>query len=149
MGFVLIEEKGFEKGTSRRLVNNITLGRDSNNNFQVLDSKASRVHAQILVQHDNSIVIEDLNSFNGTFVNERKIEKEIIHSGDKIRIGDTILLIKEISKQEEEELESQPFTISSDATSIGTEMQSPACPNCSQNIKPKWKFCPHCGTKIG
>ena len=147
MNFVLIEESGFEKETSLELKGKITIGRGSANAFQILDNKASRVHAQISVQDDNSIVLEDLNSSNGTFVNEQKVKKETLRPGDEIRIGSTILVIKEINKQEEE-LEAQPFVISSAATRVATEAQSFTCPNCSQKIRSKWKFCPYCGTKI-
>jgi len=147
MDFILIEESGFEKGTSYKLSGSSTIGRDSTNSFQVLDNQASRVHARITVQDNNSIVIEDLKSTNGTFVNEKAVKKETIRSGDKIRIGNTILVIKEINEQKEE-AEAQPFVFSSDATSDGTIIHSAACPNCSKAIKSEWKFCLHCGAKI-
>ena len=147
MDFVLIEESGFEKGTSCKLSGEITIGRDSSNSFQVLDNQASRVHARMTVGQDNSVVIEDLSSTNGTFVNEKGIKKETICPGDKIRIGNTILAIKEIVSQSVE-AEPQPFIFSSDATSNGTIIQKVTCPACSKTIKSKWKFCPHCGAKI-
>ena len=148
MDFMLIEESGFEKGTACKLSGEITIGRDSTNSFQVLDNQVSRLHARISIGQEGSIVIEDLNSTNGTFVNEKGIKKETIHPGDEIKIGSTILVIKEINQQKEG-VEPQPFIFSSEATSNGTIMQSATCPNCSKKIiKSKWKFCPDCGAKI-
>lgn len=147
MDFLLVEEKGFEQGASCRFSDKATIGRDSTNNFQVLDNNASRMHAQVTVQEDNSIIIEDLNSANGTFVNEKKIKKEPICCNDKVRIGNTILVIKQASGQNGES-QLQPFTISSNATRASTEIGNLKCSSCHQGVGSKWQFCPYCGTKL-
>jgi pSer/pThr/pTyr-binding forkhead associated (FHA) protein len=147
MKLILFEKNGLEKETSVPLTDKITIGRDSSNNFQLLDDSASRFHARIDVQKNNKIIVEDLQSTNGTFVNEKRITKKTIRAGDEIRIGKTVLVIKKISGKKESP-QSQPFTVSSDATSNLTKAGGLTCPKCSKAIKAKWEFCAHCGGRV-
>jgi hypothetical protein len=58
----------------------------------IRDVLASRRHFQIYIK-DNTFYLEDLQSTNGTFVNANPVTQSIIlHHGDVIRIGETILL---------------------------------------------------------
>lgn len=69
----------------------ITIGRSSENNIVVDDFKVSRVHSQ-LVFNDGICSIVDLNSTNGTYVNEKKINGEVrLQPNDVVRIGNTTL----------------------------------------------------------
>jgi len=55
----------------------------------------SRMHAQILFK-DEGCVVEDLNSSNGTWVNERKIEVGKPHplrNGDQVRLGQLLMIV--------------------------------------------------------
>lgn len=64
----------------------ISIGRNSDNDI-VLDNRGiSRRHAMIKI-HATSAVIIDNESLNGTLVNGRRIEEEILHDGDRIQIG--------------------------------------------------------------
>ncbi len=65
----------------------IKIGRHPAQNQVVLDdTEVSRHHARIFLAPDGQVWIED-SSANGTYVNGRKIEKVILHPGDKIRLG--------------------------------------------------------------
>jgi len=67
----------------------ITFGRESQNSVPLDDLLASRNHACVEVLQ-SKVVIRDLGSFNGTFVNERRLdadERHVLSSGDVIRIG--------------------------------------------------------------
>ncbi len=59
--------------------------------IQVDDKAASRRHAEIF-RVGELCFIRDLESKNGTYLNETKITEEILKSGDRIRIGSTIYL---------------------------------------------------------
>jgi HD-GYP domain-containing protein (c-di-GMP phosphodiesterase class II) len=65
-----------------------SIGRDSSASIPIDDIRASRYHARIK-KRDRLYVIEDLQSKNGTYLNGDKISNAVIHSGDKILIGDT------------------------------------------------------------
>ena len=69
-----------------------SIGRDGN--IQLLDTAASRKHAEIFTLGD-ALFIRDLESRNGTYVNDRKIESETpLRAGDRIRIGASLLVIE-------------------------------------------------------
>ena len=65
----------------------ILLGRAASSNLDLDDDYASSVHAKIW-RDDQSFVIEDLTSTNGTYVNGHKITQPTrVNIGDVIRIG--------------------------------------------------------------
>lgn len=66
----------------------MTLGRGAEADLQVLDEKVSRVHCS-LRPLDGDVVVTDLDSTNGTFVNGRSIDVGRIRPGDKLRVGRT------------------------------------------------------------
>jgi diguanylate cyclase (GGDEF)-like protein len=64
-----------------------TLGRKPDNDIVIADESASRNHAELFCQED-SLVINDLDSTNGTFVNRERITgPRVLRSNDQIRIG--------------------------------------------------------------
>jgi signal transduction histidine kinase len=67
------------------------LGRDPKNPIQLHDSEVSRRHAQI-VSADGGFQLVDLNSSNGSFVNSQKIEQHVLHSGDRVQLGRTLMI---------------------------------------------------------
>lgn len=68
----------------------LKVGRQPENHICLMDPKVSRFHA-ILKIRDSYLTIKDLQSTNGTFVNNSKIRRHKIHSGDLIKVGDTLL----------------------------------------------------------
>jgi phosphoserine phosphatase RsbU/P len=63
-----------------------TLGRQSDNDLVLLDSRISRHHAQI-VQNDEGYFIEDLGSRHGTFVNSERVTSTPLKTGDQVSLG--------------------------------------------------------------
>lgn len=58
------------------------------------DSEVSRLHARIRREPDECFVVEDLESSNGTFVNELPIHgKHRLRYGDKLRLGGTATVL--------------------------------------------------------
>lgn len=64
----------------------LTIGRGRNNSIVLDDMLVSRQHVQISAD-DYGLLIEDLGSRNGTFVNGRRIDRSHLHEGDRIGIG--------------------------------------------------------------
>ncbi len=54
----------------------------------VNDGRASRLHA-VVRKLQSGYTIVDLNSANGTFVNEKRIREHLLREGDVVRIGET------------------------------------------------------------
>ena len=66
------------------------IGRETGSSIQVIDPLVSRHHAQ-LQPTPNGLLLSDLNSSNGTFVNGRRIRQIWLLEGDKVTIGNTDL----------------------------------------------------------
>ena len=71
----------------------IYIGRKDTNDFVLEDEGASRIHAYISYERHRHI-LKDAGSLNGTFVNKKQIDKCELKHGDKILIGNTILVYK-------------------------------------------------------
>jgi len=72
------------------------IGRAAGNSVRLDDPSVSRVHCSIAFRPDGQIVISDLDSANGTFVNGRLVntgEAQRLDSGDDIQIGDVALRV--------------------------------------------------------
>jgi adenylate cyclase len=66
-----------------------SLGRHPNNTIQLLDKIVSKEHC-ILEQRDGQVVLRDLGSLNGTYVNGERVRGEIVlKHGDEIALGST------------------------------------------------------------
>jgi diguanylate cyclase (GGDEF)-like protein len=66
------------------------VGRDSEAGFVVSRSSVSRQHARLFTDDDGNWWVEDLNSTNGTFVNETRIRAQQLTDADQVRFGDAI-----------------------------------------------------------
>ncbi|WP_394835334.1 GGDEF domain-containing protein [Pendulispora rubella] len=89
----LIVLAGDAVGQMYRLEDGETLiGRTSTAKIRLTDDGISRRHARI-VQNGTEVFIEDLQSANGTAVNDEKVSlSRELHDGDKIRIGSATIL---------------------------------------------------------
>ncbi len=65
----------------------VTLGRGRDNTIPLLDERASRNHCQIEPDGVGGWLLRDLNSRNGTKVNEVRVLNAVLKPGDVIRIG--------------------------------------------------------------
>ena len=80
--------QGRDQGTRFRLDDTtVTIGRGATNAVQLHDTEVSREHAQ-LYQRGDAIVVRDLGSSNGTFVNDERVHFPLgLKTGDLIRVG--------------------------------------------------------------
>lgn len=67
-----------------------TIGRDLGNNIVLVDESVSRFHAKI-ERTARGFVLEDLESTNGSRVNDDSIKSCLLKSGDQLQIGSFIL----------------------------------------------------------
>ena len=69
----------------------VSIGREAGNVVQLDDHEVSRRHAEIRRVGD-AFLVGDLKSSNGTYLNETRVERAELSSGDRIRIGRTLLV---------------------------------------------------------
>jgi hypothetical protein len=66
------------------------LGRNSDCTVPLADPRASRRHAEIRATADGFLVV-DLDSMNGTKVNGVPVREHVLHDGDEIAVGATVM----------------------------------------------------------
>jgi len=64
----------------------VTIGRQPDNFFRIDNPAVSGHHAKVYAEGDH-YVIEDSESFNGTYVNGQRISKVVLKHGDNVTIG--------------------------------------------------------------
>jgi pSer/pThr/pTyr-binding forkhead associated (FHA) protein len=77
----------------------ITIGRLPENTICISNMGISRRHSKIERDANNTYVLSDLNSLNGTFVNNSKVKKTALSHGDKITIGKYTILFEDAEKK--------------------------------------------------
>jgi HD-GYP domain-containing protein (c-di-GMP phosphodiesterase class II) len=92
---VLRVTTGAQKGKVHDIADeNMVMGRESSGEIQVLDQGVSRRHAEIF-RIGEMYFIRDLESRNGTFLNDKPVKEDILRVGDQIRLGNTALVFED------------------------------------------------------
>ncbi len=103
----LIGMTGQNKGTCYYIKSpRVVIGRGEQVDIQIIDSKASREHAE-LTKLKQDYIVTDLGSQNGIVVNDLKVSQHRLVDGDKIIIGQTIFkfqIIKVEATKEENKI---------------------------------------------
>ena len=69
----------------------VTIGREEGNTIQLNDERISRFHLKIQQDHED-LVLTDLQSTNGSRVNNEEVQLKILRKGDLISIGRSTLV---------------------------------------------------------
>src|ERR1051326_8874161 len=69
----------------------LVIGRETAANLCIPDASVSRRHSKI-EKNDTGFVLTDLESLNGTFVNDVPVKPRLLEHGDRVRIGDSQFL---------------------------------------------------------
>ncbi|HEY7474150.1 MAG TPA: FHA domain-containing protein, partial [Vicinamibacterales bacterium] len=64
-----------------------TLGRTARADFIVSAALVSRLHCRLTADRSDQLIVEDLDSTNGTIVNGRRIKRSVLKAGDRLRVG--------------------------------------------------------------
>ena len=92
----VVVDGGSGAGRKKELgADGIVVGRDSSADLVLEGDEVSRRHAELEVLPDGSVVVTDLGSRNGTFVNERRLAAPaVLVGGERIRIADYVLQLE-------------------------------------------------------
>ncbi len=93
-------DKGKRFSTLESLVR---IGSDPSNDLVLTDNTVSRRHAEI-ERTAKGLVLRDLSSRNGSFIETRRVIQTYVEPGDKVLLGKTKIVIKQKSKDTEIEL---------------------------------------------
>jgi bifunctional DNA-binding transcriptional regulator/antitoxin component of YhaV-PrlF toxin-antitoxin module len=73
----------------------LTLGRASDNGLVLADPRVSRHHARLQARR-GTLVLTDLGSTNGSRVNGIRVDECVLGAGDRVVLGDTVLLVEQL-----------------------------------------------------
>jgi pSer/pThr/pTyr-binding forkhead associated (FHA) protein len=78
----------------------ITIGRLPENTISIANMGISRRHVRIDRDVNRNYILSDLNSLNGTLVNNQKVKRATLAPGDRIIIGKYSILIEDITSDD-------------------------------------------------
>jgi uncharacterized protein (TIGR02996 family) len=105
---VVVTAKGGEPTSEFFDKAEITIGRESMNDLVLPKGNISKRHARVVCK-DDKIILVDLKSTNGTYLNGRKLTSPlVVHEGDKVYIGDFMLAITADHEEDEDTLDVDP-----------------------------------------
>jgi hypothetical protein len=95
----LVVREGEGAGQWHPISDEISIGRDRENNIVLIEGKVSRFHAKLRLEKDeeghDTFVVWDLASRNGTRVNGEKVRAPLpVKENDTIQVGNTVFVLK-------------------------------------------------------
>jgi pSer/pThr/pTyr-binding forkhead associated (FHA) protein len=103
----------------------VVVGRDPSCDLVLHDVKCSRRHAVVEAGPDG-IVIRDTGSANGVFVNDQKVERAPLKTGDTVRLGDSV--VKVLPEEVEGTIVMGPADTGAGEATVGDDSQPPPLP---------------------
>src|SRR3989441_10551581 len=86
MAKLVLLSAGMTGRTHELKVDKTTIGRVEDNTFQIAEPSVSSHHCEVLLR-GSDVVVKDLNSTNGTFINGEKVAEGVIKPGQILRLG--------------------------------------------------------------
>ncbi len=68
------------------------IGRATDAEVRVDDEGVSRKHARVSTTPNQQVILIDLGSTNGTYVNGTRVTEQVLRDGDKVQVGSTTVL---------------------------------------------------------
>jgi predicted component of type VI protein secretion system len=86
MAKLVLLSQGLIGRTHELKVDKTTIGRVDDNTFPIAEPSISSHHCEILLK-GKDVVVRDLNSTNGTFINGEKVAESVLQPGQILRLG--------------------------------------------------------------
>ena len=119
----------------------VTIGREEGNTIQLNDERISRFHLKIQQDHDD-LVLTDLQSTNGSRVNNEEVQLKILRKGDMISIGRSTLIygkreqIQELHEDNNDQSDSKHIGSSDSLTGIAESLLVDDPPELPKRLSP-------------
>jgi pSer/pThr/pTyr-binding forkhead associated (FHA) protein len=93
MAKLVIQNQGMTGRAHELNVECTTVGRVEDNTFPIADPSVSSHHCEVHLR-GSEVLIRDLNSTNGSFINESKITEQVLKPGQTLRLGQVELKLE-------------------------------------------------------
>lgn len=121
MAIVLLIKTEDGEVTELPILKKTSLGRSSKSDYKITDAKISSTHCFLEVTKSGELLFRDLDSTNGSFLNNSRIHQSVIMKiNDVIQIGNTLIKIfeKALTPAERVSIGSSNISDNSDEKSI-------------------------------
>src|SRR6266478_5161722 len=86
MAKLVVLSAGMTGRTHELKVDKTTIGRVEDNTFQIAEPSVSSHHCELHLR-GNDVLVKDLNSTNGTFINGERVTEAVLKPGQILRLG--------------------------------------------------------------
>src|SRR5213078_2795935 len=86
MAKLVVLSAGMTGRTHELKVDKTTIGRVEDNTFQIAEPSVSSHHCEVMLQ-GSDVLVRDLNSTNGSYINGEKISESVLKPGQILRLG--------------------------------------------------------------
>lgn len=93
MAKLVILSQGMAGRSHELKADRTTIGRVDDNLFPIAEASVSSHHCEVLLR-GSDVVIHDLNSTNGTFINGEKVTESVLKPGQTLRLGQVELRLE-------------------------------------------------------
>ena len=93
MAKLVIQNQGMTGRACELHTDRTTIGRVEDNTFQIADPSVSSHHCEAHLR-GSDVLIRDLNSTNGSYINGNKIEESVLKPGQVLRLGQVELKLE-------------------------------------------------------
>jgi pSer/pThr/pTyr-binding forkhead associated (FHA) protein len=93
MAKLVIQNQGMTGRVCELHTDRTTVGRVEDNTFQIADPSVSSHHCEVQLR-GSEIFIRDLNSTNGTFINDARVTESVLKPGQTLKLGQVELKLE-------------------------------------------------------
>lgn len=93
MAKLVVLNAGLSGRSHELTVDKTTIGRVDDNSFQLAEASVSSHHCEVFMR-GSDVVVKDLNSTNGTFLNGEKVSETVLKPGQTLRLGQVELRLE-------------------------------------------------------
>src|SRR5262245_52732927 len=86
MAKLVVLSSGMAGRTQELSADKVTIGRVEDNTFQIAEPSVSSHHCEVFLR-GSDVVVKDLDSTNGTFINGEKTTEAVLKPGQTLRLG--------------------------------------------------------------
>lgn len=92
--FILVDSETGKEQAYWILPPPVTVGRSPDVEVSIGDPSISRRHCQFTIDSQGALVVRDLDSMNGTYVNHSRVKKTVLQPGSLVKIGGLCLRVE-------------------------------------------------------
>ncbi|MBC8094519.1 MAG: FHA domain-containing protein [Akkermansiaceae bacterium] len=93
MARLIVKTAGLERSLIELKLGSNVIGRSPDSDFPLTHPTISTMHCELIL-NESGVVLRDLESTNGTFVNGGRIREAVLDPGHIVRLGDVELLVE-------------------------------------------------------